>query len=111
VVLDAQDFSVYHQGQNHFRPSDDKTLGSLHHIDVASEHSLLGSCNVIMDLKYEYQKRAEEIAEETFGCGFYSLNERTKTMVWKQAEQDVTDRLYDQAEQMREEQEIRKLEK
>lgn len=60
-----------------------------------------------MDLKWEYQKRADEIADEEFGCCFYSLNERTKDVVYGRAIQDVTERLQDNADNMRKEMALR----
>lgn len=52
----------------------------------------------MIDLKEQYQERADELAEELYGVEFYDLTEAQKDEIWAQAEQDVIDNNVERAE-------------
>jgi ferritin-like protein len=61
-----------------------------------------------MDFQYRVYVKAEDIAIERYGTGFYDLTEEVQDSVWEEAESIVMDELVDRAERMREEMEIQR---
>jgi len=57
----------------------------------------------MLDLKDKYMERAEELAYELYGKFFYDLSEKQRSDIWSRAEQDVHDKLADEAEAIEEE--------
>lgn len=56
--------------------------------------------NVVKDIKYQYQLRAEEIAQEKYNLEFYDLSGQVQSEVYSMAMCDVQERLMPQAEAM-----------
>ncbi|MBA7486577.1 hypothetical protein ES707_22138 [subsurface metagenome] len=53
-----------------------------------------------MDLKEQYQLRAEEIAETKHNMDFYDLSDDLQSKVYGQAEVEVMERLMSEAENL-----------
>lgn len=48
-------------------------------------------------LKEQYQLKADELAEERYGCGFYDLLDQDQSSIYKEAMDLVNGNLIDQA--------------
>ena len=51
-----------------------------------------------MSLKDQYQERAEEIAYERYGVGFYGLEEKLQDLVYEEAMGNVVEIYYSAAD-------------